>query len=609
MAGENDIKAGGAFVEIGARLGSLQKALGQGTAMLSSWVNNAAGLAKSVGAGLAAGGGAMLAPLIASGKAFADYGEELSNLRAQTGMSVDSLAALRVAAQSSGLSLRGVVGAVAQMQRALAAPTKDQQTALSALGLDAKALLQLSPEEQLASIADALVKIENPAQRTQIAMKAFGRGALELLPLIEGGSAAMDEARGAATRFNLVLGEEGLAKAKALDGALDNLGGAFQGLKMMIGQGMAGFAPAIERFADLIARATQWIKMNPQVVESFAKIAATSLVVGTALMAVGAAIMALMSPAVIATAVIMGIGLAALAVTDALGVTKLGFLDLFNSVRIDGTGLGTWIVAFAYMIGEAFMDSVSWIRQLWGDLWTGLKVMGLSTFNSLTWIPQKLAEGWDWYLEKVRGVMNGIITGWNRVAKTIGMNEISLIAKIPDHMNPAKLLKGMREGMAQDSDDALGSNERARAKEQQDRREREAKFKKLNADLFAADPQDGTTGLGFDTARAKGALESIGGNIWSGITGALENMVGGIEGLLPKAPEGGAGGGGPGFATAGDAALSKPEFSVAGTFSGAAAQGLAAAGLANRHFEEAKKSNQLLQRIAEQTEDLEVGLA
>ncbi|GMV82110.1 MAG: hypothetical protein AMXMBFR7_32940 [Planctomycetota bacterium] len=609
MAGENDIKAGGAFVEIGARLTSLQKALGQGTTMLRAWVTDAAGMAKTIGTGLAAGGAAILAPLALGSKTLATFGNEMANLRAQTGLSLETLGALKVAAENSSLSLRGVIGAVAQMQRGLAAPTKDQNTALAALGLDAKSLLALRPEQQLAAIADALLKVENPAQRTQIAMKAFGRGALELLPIIESGSGAITEAAGQAYKFGQVLDEQTLQSALRMDNALNGVGHAFTAVKLAIGQAMVPFIPAVERFTDLIARAAQWVKLNPQVVESFAKIGVTLLAVGTGLVVVGTSIMALMSPALVAASILMGIGLAALAVTDALGVTKLGFLDLFNSVRIDGTGLGTWIVAFAYMIGEAFMDSVSWIRQLWGDLWTGLKVMGLSIFNDLMWIPQKLAEGWDWYAEKVRGVMNGIIEGWNRVAKTVGMGEISLIAKIPDHLNPAKLLKGMREGLAQDSDDALGSNERARAKEQKDRREREAKFKKLNADLFAADPQDGTTGFSVDLERAKGALENVGANIWNGITGALENMVGGIEGLLPQAPEGGAGGGGLGFATAGDAALSKPEFSVAGTFSGAAAQGLAAAGLANRHFEEAKKSNQLLQRIAEQTEDLDMGLA
>ena len=72
-------------------------------------------------------------------------------------------------------------------------------------------------------IIDALGKMKNETERDAIAMQILGKSAQELNPLIEAGSARMDELGDAAKKAGYVVSEDMLAAYGALDDQLQYL--------------------------------------------------------------------------------------------------------------------------------------------------------------------------------------------------------------------------------------------------------------------------------------------------------------------------------------------------------------------------------------------------
>ena len=138
-----------------------------------------------------------------------------------------------------------------------------------------------------------------------------------------------------------------LAAAERLYDSFKGLEGSLLRLRNALGEALEGaLLPLINGLSTAAQAVAQWIARNPEQVKAFFNIGLAVGAVGVAFTVLGAAIYAAMSPALLAVAAIAGIGMALLAVTDLMGVTQTGFGDLFNSIRVDGTGLGTWFAAF-----------------------------------------------------------------------------------------------------------------------------------------------------------------------------------------------------------------------------------------------------------------------
>jgi len=78
-----------------------------------------------------------------------------------------------------------------------------------------------SGNEAFLEVADAVAKIQNPAERSAMAMKVFGRAGSEMLPMLEGGKEALkgyiDEAR----RLGLIYTDEDAKRGAAFNDQLD----------------------------------------------------------------------------------------------------------------------------------------------------------------------------------------------------------------------------------------------------------------------------------------------------------------------------------------------------------------------------------------------------
>jgi hypothetical protein len=96
------------------------------------------------------------------------------------------------------------------MQKALVEASSGGNDPFAAIGLSASELMQMNPAQQFQQIGDAIMRIQNPAERTAKAMEIFGKGGMGLttvFPGMEGAVKAMGKMPQLAKEFGAAMGE------------------------------------------------------------------------------------------------------------------------------------------------------------------------------------------------------------------------------------------------------------------------------------------------------------------------------------------------------------------------------------------------------------------
>ena len=120
-----------------------------------------------------------------------DAADRLNDLRQITGLSVPTLSGLSLAAKQSGTDLDALAKGVGKFARFIDAaknPTSEQSKLLGELGINAK-----DPEAALLQIADVFAVLPDGLEKSNLAMELFGKAGADLIPLLNGGSAALQE--------------------------------------------------------------------------------------------------------------------------------------------------------------------------------------------------------------------------------------------------------------------------------------------------------------------------------------------------------------------------------------------------------------------------------
>lgn len=234
MASRADIEAGRAHVLLYAK-DQLTSGLSKAMAVLRGF-----GMAaRQVGIALIGLGTAAAAGIAACVKHFTDFGSKLNDASERTGVAASKLAEFGYAADQTGASLEDVVTAINKAQKA---------------GKDFDAVLQ-----QIANTSD-------PAEKTRLAMEAFGKSGGKLIPMINNLKTLREEARAK----GLVPTDEAVRMADELG---DKFSTVFQQLKMGMFEISAAWAPIIlplvDAVSDLLSSTLQWIRANGELMTSF----------------------------------------------------------------------------------------------------------------------------------------------------------------------------------------------------------------------------------------------------------------------------------------------------------------------------------------------------
>jgi hypothetical protein len=238
-------------------IGSLAVTLGLNTAAFETGAkraearaNTLKGRLQSVGDGmkglaLGLGAGIGVAALTGLAKNAFEMASAMDESAQKVGLTVEALQELNLAATQNGVSEEQLAGAIQKMNKSIGALEQGAKPAVDAfakLGLTMQDLKGKTPDQQLGIIADALNKLPDVQQRVAIGSQIMGKGFSQLLPLINGGSAALDHYAEVSRKHGELTTED----AKRLDELADT----WDRLKVRIGVNTAIIIAKVAEMGD-----------------------------------------------------------------------------------------------------------------------------------------------------------------------------------------------------------------------------------------------------------------------------------------------------------------------------------------------------------------------
>lgn len=246
MSFGRDIEAGKAYVELMLRD---KKFL----AGLKAAGKRLAGFAKAAAKAGAAAAAAAAAGIALATKQFAAMGSHVDRMAKRIGMSVESLSALEHAANKTGAPIdrlhEGLAELVQRLGEAATTGTGTAAEQLERLGLSAKELQKLAPEDALARIVDEVAKLPNKSDQLFAFDELLGGDSRELLGLLSQGSAGIKVLTDEAKELGLVMSGEAAAGATRLQNAFSTL---VSQIKMIVFEIGHAFMPVFETVLPIV---------------------------------------------------------------------------------------------------------------------------------------------------------------------------------------------------------------------------------------------------------------------------------------------------------------------------------------------------------------------
>lgn len=288
--GGGGVKAGSAYVEIGTDLRKFNVGMGKARETLQSFAKVVA----KVGVGVSALGGAIAAPLVQSVRSFARYGDEQAKAAKRTGITARAMSELSYVAGLAGGDISMVEGAIRGMHMAMRMLRRGEGQAVEefkAMGLAVQDLEGLSIEDRFFRIAEAIATFKDETRRGELAMTAFSRSGMRMLPMLSMGADGIRDARQNAHLLGIALSDQAAEAAEAFTDRMLDLKMALQGIKNTIG--MLLIDPVMDftkKLLDMMVVFRLWLRENPQIVTGAAKLAKWMLIIGTALTTIGSSL-------------------------------------------------------------------------------------------------------------------------------------------------------------------------------------------------------------------------------------------------------------------------------------------------------------------------------
>jgi hypothetical protein len=225
--------------------------------------------AAAIAAGAAVAGAGVVAGLGYAVHSVMDLADKMSNLSGSTGIGVEALQKFQFAGAAVGVSAEQIAVGMQKFQRSLVEGSVESMAAISKLGLSRNVLANMLPEDQLATVLEALNdKIPNAANRTQIAATLLGKAGADLIPLGNGIREAMEQAKA----LGIVLSKDDIGAADRFGDSIGALSMTFGGLFNNIGVTIASnqaLAAVIETVTKIVGQMSVWVHDNRAALEAW----------------------------------------------------------------------------------------------------------------------------------------------------------------------------------------------------------------------------------------------------------------------------------------------------------------------------------------------------
>jgi len=183
--------------------------------------------------------------------------DEMGKASVRTGVAADKLLALKNAGMLADVTQKDLINSLTKLNVNLVAAAEGneelakrfQQLGVSIKGADGELR---DTDEVLKDIADRFADMPDGAQKAAAAVTIFGRSGAQLITLLNGGSASLDE-------FNYKLSDDFAPRAELFNDTITKTGFQFEGFRLQL---MDALLPALqviaESFGDLFASENDW---------------------------------------------------------------------------------------------------------------------------------------------------------------------------------------------------------------------------------------------------------------------------------------------------------------------------------------------------------------
>lgn len=376
-------------------------------------------------------------------------GDEMAKSAARIGVSSHELQKWRLAASMGGASAEDMSSAFKDLQKnayatALAGGPMAGMFRKIGVSLKDSGGQMRTADSLMRDVAIGLSKLENPTERSTIAMTLLGEAGLKLIPAFSGGEKALDSALGTLDEFGGGLSDEVLPLTESLGDRITELDTSFLSLKSRLA---SSFFPTL---ILIVKRFAQWVTAFGKATDGTNAFSAAILVLGGIAAKVAITTYARYLP------LIAGIALLVLLVDDLITAFKGGdsvigkFLD-----KLFGKGGGR---DFFKWISEGVDGFITRIEKMdsAGDVIE--EIFSTLGFTLVKFFVDELPEFWDlWWRD------------WNKKARTGGKTMTDFYAAMFKDLSQDfkdwveeitdDIIDGFVEGIKEKWDDVINSFE------------------------------------------------------------------------------------------------------------------------------------------------------
>ena len=190
-----------------------------------------------------------------------DATDALGKMADKIGIGTAALGGLRHAAELTGVATNTLDMGLQRMVRRVseaASGSGEAKDALIELGLSAKALNEMSPDEQFRAIADAMEGVAGQGEKVRLAMRLFDTEGVALVNTLKGGSAALIKMEQEAERLGLRM-SRGLVRG--VESANDSITVLSSYVSTLFHRMVGELAPAIE---TITVKIREWVEASVQ---------------------------------------------------------------------------------------------------------------------------------------------------------------------------------------------------------------------------------------------------------------------------------------------------------------------------------------------------------
>jgi hypothetical protein len=217
------------------------------------------------------------AAIIGTIKTFTDFTKELVEYSAniketseKTGVSTKALQEWKYVAEQTGGSLDTITASIKMMTRGLDT-NADTYKKLGIQIKDSNGEFR-SSTDIFDETVKALGDLTNDTERTKLALQLFGRGALDMVPLLKEGSAGIEELKQKANDLGLVLSDKAISGAHDLEKATDSLKSSWKSFTMQLVQdSIPALTTIVNRLNEVatVSHLTGVVEENNKIIASY----------------------------------------------------------------------------------------------------------------------------------------------------------------------------------------------------------------------------------------------------------------------------------------------------------------------------------------------------